>query len=141
MSDRPPGWHHFPHVADVGVCGVAKSLAEAFEQAAVALTAVITDPALVACTEVMEIECDAPDVEFLLCDWLNALIYEMALRKVLFGCFDVKLTGTHLVAKAWGEAVDVARHHPAVEIKGATYTELKVYQEGDLWVAQCVVDV
>jgi SHS2 domain-containing protein len=38
--------------------------------------------------------------------------------------------------------VDVARHQPAVEIKGATYTELKVGRtDNGLWFAQCVVDV
>ena len=35
----------------------------------------------------------------------------------------------------FGASLDVWRHHPAVEIKGATYTELHV------WHAQCVVDV
>lgn len=44
-------------------------------------------------------------------------------------------------ASLWGERVDPARHRPAVEVKGATYTELKVAREGELWVAQCVVDV
>jgi SHS2 domain-containing protein len=38
--------------------------------------------------------------------------------------------------------VDVARHQPAVEVKGATFTELKVRRtdQGE-WLAQCVVDV
>jgi len=36
----------------------------------------------------------------------------------------------------------VARHQPTVEVKGATYTELKVAQDAlGQWVAQCVVDV
>lgn len=135
------GWEHFPHGADVGVRGVAESMAGAFEQTALALTAVITDPVGVKCNERVEIECDAPDFELLLSDWLNALIYEMALRKMLFGCFEVVLNGTELQGSAWGERVEMARHHPAVEVKGATYTELMVYQKGGLWVAQCVVDV
>jgi RNA-splicing ligase RtcB len=36
-------WEHFPHEADTGVRGIGASPAEAFEQAAIALTAVITD--------------------------------------------------------------------------------------------------
>ena len=40
------------------------------------------------------------------------------------------------------EEIDIARHQPTVEVKGATYTELKVVQETDAnWLAQCVVDV
>jgi tRNA-splicing ligase RtcB (3'-phosphate/5'-hydroxy nucleic acid ligase) len=35
-------WAHFPHEADVGVCGFGATPAEAFEQAALASTAVVT---------------------------------------------------------------------------------------------------
>jgi SHS2 domain-containing protein len=36
----------------------------------------------------------------------------------------------------------VARHQPAVEVKGATYTNLLVTHTPDAsWLAQCVVDV
>lgn len=126
----------------MGVRGVAPTLAGAFEQAAMALTAVMLDPAEVACLEQVDIECQAPDVELLLADWLNALIYHMATRRMLFARFEVSLNGAHLQGRAWGEAVDLQRHQPAVEIKGATYTELKVFQnEAGWWVAQCVVDV
>ena len=135
-------WEHFPHDADIGVRGVGASREEAFEQAALALTAVITDPYTVAPNEVVEVACEAPDDELLLVDWLNALVYEMATRKMLFGRYEVHVEGWRLQAKAWGEAVDVARHQPAVEVKGATYTELLVKQdENGAWLAQCVVDV
>jgi len=54
----------------------------------------------------------------------------------------VAIQGGHLVARVWGEPVDVARHQPAVEIKGATMTELRVEEDSDgNWIAQCVVDV
>ena len=106
------------------------------------MTAVVTDPRRVTPLEEVRITCSAPDDELLLVDWLNALIYEMATRKMLFGRFEVHRDCGTLHANAWGEKVDVARHEPAVEPKGACYTELKVKQDatGD-WIAQCVVDV
>jgi tRNA nucleotidyltransferase (CCA-adding enzyme) len=135
-------WEHVPHEADIGVRGIGASKEEAFEQAAVALTAVIADPQTVAPKEPVEISCDAPDDELLFVDWLNALIYEMAARKMLFSRFQVRIRGTTLEAQAWGEKIDVARHQPAVEVKGATCTDLRVRQErGGAWLAQCVVDV
>jgi SHS2 domain-containing protein len=135
-------WEHFAHEADVGVRGAGASKEEAFEQAALALTAAITDVARVSPAEEVAIHANAPDDELLLVDWLNALIYEMATRKMLFARFEVHLDGTALDAKAWGEKVDVARHEPAVEAKGATYTELAVRQDATgYWIAQCVVDV
>ena len=135
-------WEHFPHQADIGVRGVGPTLAAAFEQAALAMTAVATDPALVAPAEPVEIACEAPDDELLLVDWLNGLVLEMATRRMLFSRFAVNLDGQRLRATAWGEPVDVAKHQPAVEIKGATYTELKVGRtDNGQWFAQCVVDV
>ncbi len=135
-------WEHFPHQADMGVRGVGPTLETAFEQAALAMTAVVTDPSGVAAREAVDIRCEAPDDELLLVDWLNALILEMAARHMLFGRFEVRLDGHQLHATAWGEPVDLDKHQPAVEIKGATYTELSVRSnDAGQWLAQCVVDV
>lgn len=142
MSLPVPSWEHFEHGADIGVRGVGRTPAQAFEQAALALTAVIADPATVAAGTPVDIACEAPDTELLFADWLNALVYEMQVRRMLFGRFEVSIEGTRLVARAWGEPVDIARHRPAVEVKGATYTQLAVRRLDDgNWLAQCVVDV
>jgi SHS2 domain-containing protein len=123
-TDRRPvhvaSWNHFSHGADIGVQGHGPTLASCFEQAALALTAVITDPELVEPFEQIEIACDAPEPELLLVDWLNALIYEMATRRMLFGRFRVTIEGDRLRGSAWGEEIESARHRPAVEVKGAT---------------------
>lgn len=135
-------WEHFAHEADMGVRGFGGSKEEAFEQAALALTGVVTDLEKLQPNEVIDINCEAPDDELLFVDWLNALVYEMSTRNMLFSRFEVHIEGQKLTGKAWGERVDVVRHQPAVEVKGATYTALKVSQDrvGD-WLAQCVVDV
>ncbi len=135
-------WELFPHGADVGVRGRGATVAAAFEQAALALTAALTDPKQVQPREAVRIACQAPDDELLLVDWLNAIVYEMATRRMLFGRFAVHLEDGRLIGEAWGEPIDVGRHSPAAEVKGATYTELKVARGADgRWFAQCVVDV
>lgn len=135
-------WEHFGHGADIGVRGIGRTMAEAFEQAAMALVAVITDPAKVASSMEVQIEREAPDAEALLVEWLNALVYEMAVRDMLFGRFEVRIERDRLRGSAWGEQIDVVRHEPAVEVKGATYTSLFVGPTDDgAWAAQCVVDV
>lgn len=118
------------------------TLAEAFEQTALAMVAVITDPLRIRPLEDAFFECDAPDRELLLVDWLNAVIFQMATRRLVFRDFRVTIEGSVLHATARGEPVEPDRHQPAVEIKGATYTELSVAQDPDgNWRAQCVVDV
>jgi tRNA nucleotidyltransferase (CCA-adding enzyme) len=134
-------WELYEHDADVGVRGLGESKAEAFAQAGLALTAAVTDPGSVRPLERVELRCAAPDDELLLADWLNALVYEMATRRMLFSKFDVRLDHGRLSAAAWGEPVDRARHHPAVEPKGATLTTLRVARHGEGWLAQTVIDV
>jgi SHS2 domain-containing protein len=136
------GWSHFDHGADIGIRGEGPTLEQAFEQAALALTAVTANPEDIRAVDAVEIACRAPDDELLFLDWINALIYAMATRGMLFGRFRVRLGGGELRGTAWGEAVDVERHRPAVEVKGATCTNLRVAQTGNGgWVAECVVDV
>ncbi len=138
-------WEHLHHGADIGVRGIGPTPEAAFAQAALALSAVITDPGRVRPDVPVNIRLEAPDLEVLLVDWLNALIFEMSARNMLFGRFDVDVrpsdAGFVLEATAWGEPVDCERHRPAVEVKGATFTELEVRKSPDGWLAQCVVDV
>jgi SHS2 domain-containing protein len=164
-------WEHYSHPADIGIRGFGPTKEEAFAQAALALTAIIADLKTVEPKEEVKISCQEQDDELLFVDWLNALIYEMATRQMLFSRFEVRIdepavkprltpapvaggpSGTGPEAKAppftrglsarvFGEKIDVKKHSPAVEVKAATYTDLKVGQDknGD-WVVQCVVDV
>jgi SHS2 domain-containing protein len=134
-------WEHFPHSADIGVAGYGATVAESFEQAAQALTAAVTHAEVKPEVRV-EVQCEAPDIELLFVEWLNAIIYEMAVRRMLFGRFAVTIKGTRLEGVLWGEPVDAARHAPACEPKGATYTALKVAaDQNGVWSAACVVDV
>ena len=145
-------WQHYSHPADMGIRGVGQTKEQAFAQAALALTAVITDLNRVEPKVVIEIGCEEQDDELLFVSWLNALIFEMATRSMLFSKFEVKIKDSVLSANVYGEKIDLKRHNPAVEVKAATYTDLKVRQFGPEltveghnkdggWMAQCIVDV
>lgn len=139
-SDRR--WEHFPHQGDVGVRGLGPSKAIAFEQAACGLVAIVADPAAVTPHQHVSLRCNAPNDDMLLVDWLNALIFEMDTRGLLFSRFEVRIEAGVLTAEAWGEAIDPARHALGTQVKGATYTCLAVDRRPDgAWRAQCVVDV
>jgi len=141
-NDVQAAFETFEHQADIGVRGRGASQAEAFANAARAMMSVITDLSSVVDNEQVDVRCEAPDVELLLVDWLNAVVYEMATRHMLFGRFAVELEAGALTGHMWGEHVDRHRHAPAVEVKGATYTGLSVHQDqSGHWVAECIVDV
>lgn len=140
MTERQ--WEHFEHAADIGLSAVADTRAELFEAMGEALTALVTEPGNVRAEQCVAIACEAPDDALLLADWINALVYEMATRKMLFGAWQVRLENHSLDATVVGERVDRVRHQPVVEVKGATYTELAVRQDDTgSWRGTCIVDV
>ena len=142
QGDVMGSWEHFEHEADIGVRGHGRTMAEAFEQAALAMTAIITDPGSIKPDVMLEISRFELDPELLFVDWLNAVIYEMSTRHMLFSRYELRIEEGRLEAQLFGEIIDRERHEPVVEIKGATYTELRVGQTGDgRWLAQCIVDV
>ncbi|HMA69879.1 MAG TPA: archease [Xanthobacteraceae bacterium] len=81
---------------------------------------------------VVEVRCEAPDLELLFVEWLNAIIYEMAVRSMLFGRFAPRIDGKRLDGTLWGEPVDAARHGSAGEPRGVTYTALKVIEHAGM---------
>jgi len=135
-------WELYSHPSDIGVRGLGATREEAFAQAALALTSVITDLEKVQPKEAVEIECKEQDDDLLFLCWLSSLLYEMDTRGMLFSRFEVKAIVGGIQARAWGEPVEVARHEPAVEVKAATYADLKAERQSDgTWIAQCIVDV
>lgn len=140
-------WSHFPHGADVGLMGEGPTREAAFAACLEAMTAAICDPASVAPAEPVTLACEGADDELLLYAFLNALVFEMATRRMLFRRAEVAIAGAggerrRLRATAWGEPVDAKRHQPAVEVKGATMTMLRVAPGPDgRWQARCVIDV
>ena len=135
-------WEHFPHQADIGVRGIGATKAEAFEQAAMALTSVVAELHTIEAVEPLELTCEAEDDETLLVEWLNLLVYEMSTRRMLFSRFDIFVGEKQLKARIWGEVINTKKHRPVVEVKAVTYYDLAVLQMTDgRWMAQCVVDV
>jgi SHS2 domain-containing protein len=135
-------WEHFPHGADLGVRGIGPTREAAFEQAALALVAAAVDLREIELRAEIAIRCSGPDDELLLVNWLNAVLYEMATRYMVFGRFELKGDGKGLAARAWGERLDRSRHHLGTEVKGATMTGLKVRENlSGEWIAETVVDV
>ena len=134
-------WEHFAHQADIGIRAIAESLNSAFEEAALALTAIVTEPNNVAKIESVKIECSAENNELLLVNWLNSVIYEVAVRKMLFSRFEVRIENLKVSATIWGEKINQQKHTPAVEPKAVTYNQLSVKNENGKWTVQCVIDV
>ena len=118
------------HTADVGLVAYGETLAEAFANAAYGMFSIIAELDGVQETESRRVEIMEDDLEGLLFEWLNSLIYFFDVEMLLFKRFDIMdLDGCCLKAVCHGEKYDPYRHHLKTGVKSATYHMLKVDRE------------
>ncbi|MDD4859158.1 MAG: archease [Dehalococcoidales bacterium] len=118
------------HTADIGLEAYGKTMPEAFANAAYGMFAIMTDLRKVRAKTSRRIEIKESDIETLLVEWLNRLIYYFDAEMLLFKRFDiVKFDDTHLTAVCYGEKFDAARHEIKIGVKAATYYSLEIDKE------------
>ena len=113
------------------VIGSAKKrgspVAEAFANAAYGMFSIIAGLAMVRETESRRVSVREVDMEGLLFEWLNSLIYLFDVEMLIFSSFDiVYFDGRRLEAICRGEKYDPSRHQLKTGIKSATYHMLEV---------------
>jgi SHS2 domain-containing protein len=128
------------HTADVGVKAHGKTVAEAFEHAAKGMFDIITDESTIDPVGQYDIQLEAPDLEQLLVDWLSKLLFLNDAQDLVFGKFQVTLTGNRLTASVFGEKYDIKKHGMGVEIKAVTYHMLQVQEKKPIFV-QVLFDI
>lgn len=135
-------WEHYQGEASgIGVRGYGGTEALAFEQAALALTAAVAEPARVAPSARVVIHCHAPSEDLLLAAWLDAVRRKMGSSGMLFSRFEVWIDGLKLTAHAWGEAVDPQRHVMRRQLGRPRPDSPRVARHGDGWLAQAIMDL
>ena len=130
------------HTADIGIVAYGKDITEVFINAGKGLFSLIINSVEVSIKNTKMITVTAPDMEALLVNWLNELIYLLDTRYLLFKNFEVsKISETEIKAKAYGEKLDAKRHHLKREVKAATYHRLKIEKTTSGWQAQVIFDI
>jgi SHS2 domain-containing protein len=134
------GWEHFPHDADVGVRGWGATAAQALEQAAHALTAVITHAEV---EPQVRIECGArrPTSNSCWSNGSNAIIYEMAVRNMLLDALPCGSKTDVSKARMWASR-RCRTPCPGLRAQGGNlYRRCGLPRTGTVWSAACIVDV
>ncbi len=135
------GFQIFDHTADVGIRATGDDLAEAFANAARGMFAVITDLDAIQARDSRQVTVTAPDIEALLVNWLNELVYLFDTEQLVFRDFAVHaLTETDLTATCLGERVNTKRHPMKTCVKAATYHALEV-RRGTPCRIQVILDI
>ena len=142
--NRNMSFETFEHGADIGVRGYGKTLEEAFKNCAKAMFSIMVDDLKgIEPVEQVEIQCSSIDLTGLLVAYLNTLIAEADIRNLIFKDFECSInqSSNELMGRASGGRFPAGQEALGIEVKGATFTLSKVEKDGNLYVAQCVVDV
>ena len=131
---------YFEHDADVGVIGRGPTIEKAFESAAQAVFALVTDLDAIQANISIDFDFEEDDLELALVTWLNMLLGKARELSLIFCHFHIQRKGNHWYAEAKGENWRTDLEH-GVEVKGATLTMLSVKQSDSQWEVRCVVDV
>ena len=135
----------FEHKADIGVRGTGKTLGEAFAECAKAMFSVMVELESVKPKKSVKVKTSARNENELLLKWLNELLYEASIKEMIFCEFEAKIErgkkGFELKGTARGENIHPKKHKLKTEVKGASYSGLKVREEKGEFLAQCIVDV
>lgn len=139
-------YEQFEHKADVGIRGYGKTIEEAFVNGAKAMFSVMVNLKKIEPKKEIKIECEADNLEELFVEWLNTLLSEAGIENLVFSEFKIKEikktnSGYKLVGVVQGEELNPEKHEPKVEVKAATYSQLKIERKGNQYIAQTIVDV
>ncbi len=132
-------YEEIEHTADVAIRAYGASLNELFANAAEGMFSLIADLEAVKPIGEIEVRVSAEDTPTLLLRWLSELLYVHETQRLLFSRFEVEVSGTSLLGRARGEAIDKARHELKLVIKAVTRHRLSVDPEKGI--AEVIFDI
>lgn len=124
------------HATDAFVEVTAKDLHEAFLVTANAVINITLDQDKVEEKEKIEFSASGKDLRYLLFSWLEEITFVLitegfAIKRIEFEI--QKKEGYAILAKAYGEPLDLKKHNFKVEIKAPTFYEMKIEQNNDVF--------
>jgi len=135
------GFEIIDHTADVAIAAYGADLKKAFANAALGMFSIITDLDIVNEKVIRDVEVTSEDMKDLLVSWLNELLFICEVDKILFKRFDIsELSDTRMLAKCYGEKINLKRHKIKTEIKAVTYHMLKIEEDNGIRV-QVLFDI
>jgi SHS2 domain-containing protein len=146
VFDMKERFRFLEHTADAYVEAYGASLEEAFENAAMASTDVMTELEKVEAKNEESVEVDASDEYALLYSWLEELLLEFELKSKLYSHFEVSgieriSGGFRLHARAWGENYDPEKHPSKVGIKSVTYHQMEILKKPESVTVRFILDI
>jgi len=143
---KEKGFDFLEHTADAYVAAYGKDLAEAFENAAVAMFEVMTEVEKVDAETEDYVEVEAEDEYALLYSWLEALLVKSEINQMLYSKFEISdinktARGLRLNARIWGENFNPEKHPQKIGVKAVTYHRMEILEEPNKVTLRFILDV
>jgi SHS2 domain-containing protein len=133
------------HTADAYIAAYGRDLAEAFENAAVALFDVMTPVEKVRSRVEDFVKVEGEDEYSLLYRWLEALLVNAETKGMLYSKFEVVIIEEtsvfRLEARIWGEKFDAKRHEQKVGVKAVTYHQMRIIRSPKRVTVKFILDI
>ena len=144
--DKTGKFEFLEHTADVYIAAHGATLAEAFENAALAMFEVMTDTEKVSPEVEDSVEVEAEDEYALLYSWLEALLVKFETKNTLYSKFkissiDETAEGFRIKAKVWGEKFNAEKHTQKVGVKAVTYHRMEIIKAIDNVRLEFILDI
>lgn len=144
--DDKTRYEFLEHTADAYIAAYGKDLAEAFENAAVAMFDVMTDVEKVSSKAEELVEVEGEDEYSLLYSWLEALLIRFETEHLLFSKFKVlhigeSAKGFSVEARVWGEEFNPKKHVQKVGVKAVTYHRMEIVKKPGKVTLKFILDI
>ncbi len=141
-------FHKFlDHTADVFFVAKAATLAELFNECALAVEETMVDITKVKAKQKVKILGEDTKIEGLLFDFLDEMLFYKDAKQLIFSKFEIEIRESQdphkfeLTCFAYGEKLDMIRHEPRVDVKAITMHEFSVEQLPEGWKAKVLIDI
>ncbi len=142
LSGMNKGFEIIDHTADIGIMAYGADIKELFSNAALALFSLITEPESIERKFHLDLDVRSDNIDTLVIEWLNELIYLFDVKHILFNRFDIRsLTNNRLKATCYGEHFNTVKHTIKVGVKAATYHMLKLDKNDDGFKVRVILDI
>ena len=145
-SNQKPNFELFDHTADIGICAYGSDLSEAFKNAALGMFSIIFHDSIPEIEPKGEyrIKLIVSDIEQLLVDWLDEILYIFTTEHIMMVEYDIKIEKIsneyQLDAIVAGQILKDKEIKKTREIKAVTYHMLEIKQN-DHWMLKIIFDI
>jgi SHS2 domain-containing protein len=141
----PGGFRYLEHITDAYIEAYGDSMEEAFSYAAKGTVNVMFEIRDIQGTSKVDFRIEGVDYYELLFNWLERVHLLIAIDNQVISNFELMISKLdskyQLTGSGLAETIDITKHGYKIEIKGVTYHEMEILQQGNQYKVRFILDL